>query len=257
MLDDLGAPVELPRSPRRVVSLVPSLTEAIAATVPGVLVGATDWCTHPADLAVERVRGTKNPDLARIRALAPDLVIANEEENRKLDVERLRASGTEVWVTKIDSVDEAFSSLGRLFGDALGLAEQPAWLARAREVWDAPEARPGLRVAVPIWRDPWIWVGRQTYADDLVRRLGWANAAADGRGGGGGRYPHAEVADILAAGGGVDAVLLPDEPYPFGPDDGPEAFPAGTRTVPVPGRALFWYGPAMIEARGVLEYLVG
>ena len=55
----------------------------------------------------------------------------------------------------------------------------------------------------------------------------------------------------------MDAVLLPDEPYPFGPDDGPEAFPAGTRTVPVPGRALFWYGPAMIEARGVLEYLVG
>ena len=253
MLDDLGAPVELPRSPRRVVSLVPSLTEAIAATVPGVLVGATDWCTHPADLAVERVRGTKNPDLARIRALAPDLVIANEEENRKLDVERLRASGTEVWVTKIDSVDEAFSSLGRLFGDALGLAEQPAWLARAREVWDAPAARPGLRVAVPIWRDPWIWVGRQTYADDLVQRLGWANAAADGAG----RYPHAEVADILATGGGADAVLLPDEPYPFGPDDGPEAFPAGTRTVPVPGRALFWYGPAMIEARGVLEYLVG
>ena len=98
---------------------------------------------------------------------------------------------------------------------------------------------------VPIWFAP--------YADDLVRRLGWANAAADGAG----RYPHAEVADILAAGGGVDAVLLPDEPYPFGPDDGPEAFPAGTRTVPVPGRALFWYGPAMIEARGVLEYLVG
>ena len=161
MLDDLGAPVELPRSPRRVVSLVPSLTEAIAATVPGVLVGATDWCTHPADLAVERVRGTKNPDLARIRALAPDLVIANEEENRKLDVERLRASGTEVWVTKIDSVDEAFSSLGRLFGDALGLAEQPAWLARAREVWDAPAARrisrrlrlpPARRACCFCWR---------------------------------------------------------------------------------------------------------
>ncbi|NDZ97926.1 cobalamin-binding protein, partial [Streptomyces sp. SID10116] len=64
----------------RVVSLVPSLTEAVAVTVPDVLVGATDWCTHPAGLDVTRVGGTKNPDVPRIAALAPDLVVANEEE---------------------------------------------------------------------------------------------------------------------------------------------------------------------------------
>jgi len=81
--DDLGQPVELSRPARRVVSLVPSLTEAVAVSAPGLLVGATDWCTHPAGLAVTRVRGTKNPDRAAIISLAPDLVIANREENRE------------------------------------------------------------------------------------------------------------------------------------------------------------------------------
>ena len=93
MRDDLGAEVPLDGRVTRVVSLVPSLTEAIAASAPGRLVGATDWCTHPADLDVARVRGTKNPDLAAIRALAPDLVVANMEENRELDVRRLRDAG--------------------------------------------------------------------------------------------------------------------------------------------------------------------
>ena len=80
--DDLGADVPLHAPATRIVSLVPSLTEALAATAPDRLVGATDWCTHPAELDVTRVRGTKNPDLAAIRALSPDLVVANKEENR-------------------------------------------------------------------------------------------------------------------------------------------------------------------------------
>ena len=89
------------------VSLVPSLTESVAATRPAALVGATTWCTHPADLDVTRVRGTKNPDLAAIAALEPDLVLANQEENRRLDVERLRAAGIAVWVTDIRTLDQA------------------------------------------------------------------------------------------------------------------------------------------------------
>ncbi len=72
---------------KRIVSLVPSLTESVAQTEPGLLVGATDWCVHPADLDVTRIRGTKNPDIARIIELAPDLVLANEEENRQADLD--------------------------------------------------------------------------------------------------------------------------------------------------------------------------
>src|SRR5690349_24970321 len=99
MDDDLGTPLHLDGPAARIVSLVPSLTEAIAATRPEALVGATDWCTHPADLDVTRVRGTKNPDRRAVLALQPDLVIANREENRELDITRLRDAGVQVWVT--------------------------------------------------------------------------------------------------------------------------------------------------------------
>jgi ABC-type Fe3+-hydroxamate transport system substrate-binding protein len=151
--DDLGHGVDLGHPVRRVVSLVPSLTEAIALTRPDALVGATDWCTQPADLDVTRVRGTKNPDRSAIVELAPDLVIANREENRELDITRLREAGIPVWVTVIETVDQAFASMRRMFADALGW-EIPDWLVAAEQVWAAPPTLDGRRVAIPIWRDP-------------------------------------------------------------------------------------------------------
>ncbi len=247
MRDDLGADVPLCGPARRIVSLVPSLTEAIAASAPERLAGATDWCTHPADLDVARVRGTKNPDLAAIRALSPDLVVANQEENRELDVRRLRDAGVDVWVTRIETVEEALASMSRLFTEALGLADPP-WLVEARSLWATPAPR-RLSVAVPIWRDPWMVVGSPTYTDDLLTRAGLANVLAhlDGR------YPTVSADDIDGA--GADVVLLPDEPYVFTADDGPEAFATPTRLVS--GRLLTWYGPAMVEAYAALAAIDG
>ena len=242
MLDDLGAEVALDRPPERVVSLVPSLTEAIALTAPGVLVGATNWCTHPAGLEVARVRGTKNPDRAAIAALRPDLVVTNQEENRRVDVERLRSAGIPVWVTRIDGIDDALGSMTRLFREGFGLREV-SWLEEAREVWRHPPRLSG-RVALPVWRDPWIWVGTGTYPDDLLRRLGLVNIVDDMR------YPHVKINEALS--GNPDFVLLPDEPYPFTATDGPEAL-GGVGSLNVRGRSLFWYGPAMVEARTDLE----
>src|SRR5208282_2901152 len=213
--DDLGHPVELDGPVRRVVSLVPSLTEAVAVSAPGRLVGATDWCTHPAGLAVTRVRGTKNPERARIAALAPDLVIANREENRKLDVARLREAGLAVWVTVIESVPEAMASLRRLLTGPLGL-DLPDWLTAAAEAWARPAPGSRRRVAVPVWRDPWMVVGASTFTGDVLTRLGLDNVF----GAGPGRYPRVEVGEIRAA--APDVVLLPDEPYPFTAADGPE-----------------------------------
>src|SRR4051812_44565447 len=92
-IDDLGHAVDVPARVDRVVSLVPSLTESVAVTAPGLLVGATDWCTHPHDLDVARVGGTKNPDVGAVLALRPDVVVANDEENRLADLEALRAGG--------------------------------------------------------------------------------------------------------------------------------------------------------------------
>ena len=243
--DDLGHQVELTRPARRVVSLVPSLTEAIAATRPEALVGATDWCTHPADLDVPRVRGTKNPDRAAIGELRPDLVLANREENRELDVRRLRDDGIAVWVTVIETVDEAFASMERMFSEGLGW-DVPEWLDQARAVWAEPAPESGLRVAIPIWRDPWMVVGGRTFTGDLAGRLGLINAFSDGDE----RYPRVDLADIDSP--DVDLVLLPDEPYVFTADDGPEAF-AHTPTRLVSGRSLTWYGPSMLTARAELE----
>lgn len=247
-VDDLGHPVPAARPARRVVSLVPSLTESVAVTRPDALAGATIWCTHPAGLDVPRVRGTKNPDVAAITALEPDIVLANQEENRRLDVDRLRAAGIPVWVTVIRTLDEAFGSLRRLFTEGLGWPE-PAWLGEAEDTWRTTGASGprGLRRAViPIWRDPWMVVGSGTFTGDIAARLGLDNVYGDGAE----RYPRVTLDDIAAR--APEVVVLPDEPYRFGPDDGPEAFP-GCPVSLVDGRSLTWYGPSLVTARSVLE----
>jgi len=237
--DDLGSTVE-PGRVRRVVSLVPSLTEAVAATAPELLVGATDWCSQPADLDVTRVRGTKNPDVAAVVALQPDLVLANAEENREVDLEALRAAGLDVWVTFPRTVPESLVSLGRMLA-ACGLAE-PTWLAEAREVWAAPYDGPRRRAVVPIWRRPWMAVGSGTFTGDVLARLGVDNVLA----GSPERYPR-----FMPPVEGLDLVVLPDEPYAFTSTDGPEAFP-GVPAACVSGRHLTWYGPSLVEARALL-----
>jgi ABC-type Fe3+-hydroxamate transport system substrate-binding protein len=233
----------------RVISLVPSLTEAIAVIMPGALIAATQWCTHPVDLSVERVRGTKNPNVRRIIELRPDLVVANQEENRRKDVETLRAAGVPVWVTVTESVPGALHALRRMFGEGLGWAE-PEWLRRCEQLWASGYPPPRYRVAIPVWRDPWMVVGRDTFAGDLAARLGLVNVFADSAD----RYPHVTLAEISVH--APDVVLLPDEPYRFTADDGPEAFPDLSCAL-IDGRALTWYGPSLLTARTAIADVIG
>jgi len=247
--DDLGAPVDTARPVGRIVSLVPSLTEAVAASAQEALVGATDWCTHPADLDVTRIRGTKNPDLTLIKKLRPDVVLANKEENRELDVRRLREAGVAVWVTVTESVPQALRSLCAMFSQCLRWPV-PAWLDEVRGIWDRPAPAITARTVIPIWRDPWMVVGSSTFTGDLVRRLGVENAFATHPR----RYPHVELAQLQQA--NIDFVLLPDEPYPFSPADGPESFPDMSSAL-VSGRLLTWYGPSLLSARRDLCAAIG
>jgi ABC-type Fe3+-hydroxamate transport system substrate-binding protein len=240
MRDDLGTDVVLPSRVRRVVSIVPSLTEAIATTHASVLVGATDWCTHPAELDVTRVRGTKNPDIDLIRELAPDVVIANEEENRAADLDALRSTGLAVWVTAPTTVEQSLNSLTRMLGAVVG--EVPEWLTQARATWSTPYDGPRRRALIPIWRRPWMALGRDTFAGDLLQRLGVDNVLAQSTE----RYPKIDLADVPE----YDLVVLPDEPYAFSPDDGPEAFERPAYNVS--GRHLTWYGPSLVQARALL-----
>ena len=242
-------------APRRIVSLVPSLTEALFELGLGArVVGVTDWCVHPADRLAElpRVGGTKSPALERVIELAPDLVIANREENRERDVERLRAAGIPVWVTYPRTVADGVALVREIA--ALGAPAERAdpllhdlERALAGALAAAP-ARP-TRVFCAIWKKPWMAVGADTYADDLLRVCGGENVFADRTER---RYPLVDEAAIEVA--QPEVILLPDEPYAFGPRDIEElaalATPASAsgRIHALDGTLVSWYGPRIARA---------
>jgi ABC-type Fe3+-hydroxamate transport system substrate-binding protein len=248
------------RLPRRIVSLVPSLTEALFALGLGErVVAVTDWCVHPAEgvAALPKLGGTKNPDLEAILSLRPELVIANQEENRRRDVERLEAAGIPVWVTFPRTVLEGVALLRELAelggcAEALERIVEPieAVVARAR---DERPARP-TRFFCPVWKRPWMAVGADTYANDLLTLCGGENVFASR---GGRRYPIVREEEIVAA--APEVVLLPDEPYAFGPRDGAELerlpLPAARsgRIHLIDGTLVSWYGPRIGRAIGTLR----
>jgi ABC-type Fe3+-hydroxamate transport system substrate-binding protein len=256
--DARGASVGLPDRVERVVSLVPSLTEwLVVAGVGERLVGVTDWCLEPADAlaGLPRVRGTKNPDLAAIRRLEPDLVVANAEENRKLDVQRLEAALTAVFVTMPTTVAGAVAELRDLaaaVGDLPGAAALDAEAVAA--VADSYHRRPGRRVryACAVWRDPWMWLGRRTYAADLLGLAGGEPVLDDPAS----RYPRLDPGALAAL--GPEVVLLPSEPYEFAAADAEEvaATFGGPRVELVDGRALTWYGPRVPAALASFRQLL-
>ena len=249
-------------TPGRIVSLVPSLTEALFVLGLGErVVGVTEWCVHPAEgvAPLTKVGGTKNPDVDLIVALSPELVIANREENRRRDVERLEAAGIRVWVTHPRSVRDGIALLGALAD--LGAPEErrravvdSSMVALARAEQEQFERR--VRFVCPIWRDPWMVVGDDTYAHDLITLCGGENLFA---GVGERRYPRVTLAEIEAA--SPELILLPDEPYAFGQRDAQQL---GALDVPaahagrihlIDGTFVSWYGPRILLAIDTLSGL--
>jgi iron complex transport system substrate-binding protein len=243
----------------RVVSLCPSLTESVFRLGCGpALVGRTKFCVQPAgDVdAVERVGGTKNPKIDRIVALAPDLVLMNEEENRREDADALRAAGVPVLSTMPRDVPGAVATL-RALGAALGAdaaarALADAIEARARDVATRAAGRAPVTFAYLIWREPLMAVGRGTYVDALLAVAGGGNIltpAAD-------RYPEIP-ADALA---GADRILLSSEPFPFA-ERHREELAAATgvpidRFVLVDGELLSWHGARTLEGLDYAERIL-
>lgn len=252
--DDLGFRVEIDGPPERIVSLVPSWTETLFALGLGDRVaGVTKFCVEPADRveSVTKIGGTKNPDLRAISALAPGLVIANAEENRREDVERMRAQGIAVLTTYPRTVPAAVESLLKI-GRAAGCEPEAGALAReiTRSVSEV-EADLGvwsklrLRAFCPIWKKPWMAFNADTYAHDVLRMMGFNNVFASA----GERYPVTSLEEALER--RPDVVLLPDEPYEFSDRDVDElrtTLPAGLsrRVLIINGRDLHWYGVHMV-----------
>ncbi len=243
LTDALGRALLLAATPRRIVSLVPSLTEWLFAIgADEQIVGVTNFCLHPAGgvATKTRVRGTKNPDRAAIIELRPDLVIASCEENRERDVIALEAAGIQVYVTDIRTVAGAIETLAEL-ARLLERDSQAAPLLdemRATLAESLATPRESRRVLAPIWRNPWMAIGDDSYAHDLLTVCGALNVAATLPG----RYPRFQLADIPEL--RPEVILLPSEPYRFTTDDLPALRAAWTGPVQfVDGELLTWYGP--------------
>lgn len=224
----------------RVVSLVPSATETLLAWGVEPL-ACTRFCEQP---GLAQVGGTKDPDVAAVVALAPDLVVMCEEENRREDADALAAAGVAVEVVRIDGVDDVAPSLRslaarlaldaeRLHADGLlgGLEPPPTVLAGASP-----------RAFVPIWRRPWMTLGERCYGASLLRSLGLDVLVVDD----GARYPTVALDDVAAL--APEVVLAPSEPYPFGPRHVAELSTVAP-VVLVDGQDLFWWGVRTPVAR--------
>lgn len=229
----------------RIVSLVPSTTELVAALGRADdLVGVTKYCTVGAPATAQRVGGTKNPAVATIAALRPDVVLANTEENRPDDLAELRSHGLTVHETLPKTVAQARDvvvEIGRVIereaaARAIAVDIDEAMGALSRQ----PDAARVVALTL-IWRRPWMAVGPDTYADDLLWQCGFANALS----GADERYPKVEPGLHL----GADVVLLPSEPYEFTDDDLPAVreLAPNTRTCFVDGELLTWHGVRTAE----------
>jgi len=263
-VDASGVAVELPRPPRRIVSLVPSTTEILCALGLGeALVGITVYCVEPRDVVrgKTRIGGEKNPDLEKIRTLEPDLVIANIEENVRADIDRLRAWSIPVWVTYPRTVAEGIQLIGEL-GELTGSPVRAAELLRDFEpllerVMMATARRPPVAVFYPIWRGPYMTINGDTYIHDMLKVCGARNIFADRPE----RYPTVTLDEVAAR--RPDVILLPDEPFRFRRAhladfakyaDVPAVRDGRIRLVD--GKPFSWHGPRIAEALRRLPGLI-
>ncbi len=215
------------------MSLVPSATETLLALGADVI-ACTRFCEQP---GLPHVGGTKNPDIAAIVALAPDLVVVDEEENRREDADALAAAGLELLVLAVRSVDDAVAAVGAL-ARRTGRPEP--------ELAVPPPVVAARRAFVPIWRRPWMTINGDTYGASVLRAVGIELVTATSPD----HYPTVELADVAAM--APDLVLVPSEPYSFTDahvDELRAAFPDASVEL-VDGQDLFWWGtrtPGAIE----------
>jgi len=224
----------------RIVSLCPSTTESLVALgLGGSLVGVTRYCVHPREAlqGVARVGGTKNPDLAAIAALEPDLVLCNAEENREADVVELaRRHRVDVsHPTRVADVPPLLRRLGALTGSEVA-AE--GWASAVEERLGAARAARPVPFAYLIWKGPWMAAASGTYVSDLLETFGGVNVFP----GASGPWPRTDEGELASL--APELVVLPDEPYPFREPERDHwaGLLPGARVVLVPGDDFCWHG---------------
>ncbi len=255
--DQLGRQIVLHTwPPRRIVSLVPSQTELLADLgLEEEVVGITKFCVHPGRWfrTKTRVGGTKKLHLDRIEALAPDLVLANKEENERARIEAL-AARFPVWVSDVANLEDALDMIRRV--GALTGREAPAvdMATRIREGFarlrQASSGQPPLRVAYFIWRNPWMVAGGGTFIQSVLKAAGFHNVFAERP-----RYPEVTIEEVAQA--APDVLLLSSEPFPFGEKhirELAELLPH-IPAVLVDGQMCSWYGSRLLYTPDYLARL--
>ncbi|WP_121355856.1 ABC transporter substrate-binding protein [Flavisolibacter nicotianae] len=251
--DQLNRTIEIPETPRRIISLVPSQTELLYDLgLDEEVIGITKFCLHPERWfrTKERIGGTKNLNREKICALQPDLIIANKEENSREQVDEL-AKRFPVWVSDVQNLDDALQmtrSIGHLTGTAQKAGELAARIETEFEELDVPEAR--LRTAYLIWKDPYMTVGDDTFIHHLLEKAGFQNLFAGRQ-----RYPETSIAALKEL--NCEVLLLSSEPYPFGQKHLNElqALLPHTKVVLADGEFFSWYGSRLLLAPAYFRQL--
>ncbi len=289
IFDDRGRELLLAGPPRRVVSLVPCDTFTVAALgCAASLVGRTDYCELPAGIvaALPSVGGTKNPDLEAVFALEPDLVLANQEENTKADLEAIVNRGIRVYISFPRRVADGIAHMARL-ARLFAVEGDPSVRALCKRGYEAVQraeaaraSKRAVRTFCPIWKTPLMTIHARTFVSDMLAMAGAENVFADRErryplaadlGGAAPldaenvgerdtRYPRVTMDEVNAR--APELIVLPDEPYAFTEDDVQafrrESTPAAARgaIVRTDGKDLSWYGARSVDALPRLRALV-
>lgn len=243
--DALGRDVTYTYPPERIIALDPAITETLYHFgLDEKIVGRTRFCIHPKEKVKQAINigGTKELKMERIHELNPDLIIAEKEENTKEMVETLEEHYP-VYVCEIQTVEDGINLIGKL-GDITGCPEEGRQLqSEVETAFSSLPAIESVRVAYMIWKRPYMAVGRDTYINHTLEKLGFVNAFATSTD----RYPEVTEQDLQGA--ELDYIFLSSEPYPFRDKNHAEflSFLPDVTPVNIDGQ-MFWYGVRMLKA---------
>ncbi|RKE77228.1 ABC transporter substrate-binding protein [Chryseobacterium sp. AG363] len=236
----------------KIVSLVPSITEALfdLGLTENEVVGRTKFCIHPQDKIknVPIIGGTKNINIEKIKALQPDLILANKEENVKDQVEALM-DDHKVMVTNIDTIEDNYyllKNLGKLFGK-----EDRAQLFNLKiyDVLNQAKLESPVKAAYLIWKNPYMTIGSDTFIHRILSEIGFENIFKDKT-----RYPQITTEDLVEA----DVIMLSSEPFPFKEKHIEELqiFYPDKKIMIVDGEAFSWYGTHIAKCENYFKKLL-
>ncbi len=254
--DQLGREISINYPPKRIVSIVPSQTELLFDLgLDEEVVGITKFCIHPIEkfAAKTKVGGTKKLLIEKIRDLKPDLIIGNKEENTQSEVELLMDEFP-VWMSDISSLDEAITAITQI-GELVNREPEAAYLNHLINAGFtdlqtlAVEKSINQSVAYLIWKDPFMFAGRKTFIDDVLRKIGLQNVIEQSR------YPELSLPQLQTL--NPQLIFLSSEPYPFKQkhiDEIQSALP-NAKVMLVDGEMFSWYGSRLVKAVNYLFHL--